>query len=378
MTLSDAPRLYAKRKTLKRPLPNGGGFLYTIYMNAQELIKQAEETHHLSEEALLFLLETSAADEALFAAADRVRRKYVGDEVHLRGLIEFTNICKNGCLYCGLRAQNARVTRYRMTPEQILSLAQKARDYGYKTVVLQGGEDPFFTAQVMVPLLQEIKKLGLAITLSLGERTETDYRAFKEAGADRYLLRIETTDKALYEKYNPGMSFENRLRCLADLKRLNYEVGTGVLVGLPGQSLRSLAKDILFFQQIDADMIGLGPFIPNPDTPLKDARPPQLIPSLKVMALTRLLLPQANIPATTAMETIEPNGRIKALQSGANVVMPNVTEGEARLNYALYPGKACAGEDPSLCRGCLESKLKAIGRPVSTGFGWCVKRGKTN
>lgn len=167
-------------------------------MNAHEIIKQAEKTHHLSEEELLFLLETSAADETLFAAADRVRRKYVGDEVHLRGLIEFTNICKNGCLYCGLRAPNSRVTRYRMAPEQILTLTQKARDYGYKTVVLQGGEDPFFTAQVMVPLLKEIKKLGLAITLSMGERTETDYRAFKEAGADRYLLRIETTDKALY------------------------------------------------------------------------------------------------------------------------------------------------------------------------------------
>ena len=310
----------------------------------------------------------------LFAAADQVRKHFVGDEVHLRALIEFTNICKNQCLYCGLQAQNKKISRYRLTAQQILALAQKAVDYGYKTVVLQGGEDPFFTADILVPIIRDVKQLGMAITLSIGERTREDYAAFKAAGADRFLLRIETTDKALYEKYNPGMSFERRLRCLQDLKELGYEVGTGILVGLPGQTPRSLAKDILFFKELDADMIGLGPFIPNPDTPLKNAPAPQLLPALRVMALTRLLLPDINIPATTAMETITPDGRLRALQAGANVVMPNVTEGEARLNYALYPGKACAGEDPSKCRGCLTAKLQLIGRTVSTGYGFHTRK----
>lgn len=343
-------------------------------MQIVPLIERAVQTHQLTEDELLFLLQSPQADGPLFAAADRVRRRYVGDEVHLRALIEFSNICPNQCLYCGLRAPNTRLARYRLTPQQIVALAQKAVQYGYKTVVLQGGEDPFFTVEVWTPILQQIKALGLVITLSLGERPSEDYRALKQAGADRYLLRIETTDKALYEKYNPGMRFENRLRCLRDLKALGYETGTGVLVGLPGQTLRSLARDILYFKELDADMVGLGPFIPNPDTPLQDAPAPQLAPALKVMALTRLLLPDINIPATTAMETVAPDGRIQALQSGANVVMPNITEGEARLNYALYPGKACAGESPTRCRGCLENKLRAIGRSVSQGPGWHTRK----
>ena len=343
-------------------------------MDSTTLITQAEQTHSLTEDEILHILTDPQADAFLFTAADRVRKKYVGDEVHLRAQIEFTNICKNQCLYCGLQCQNKQIKRYRLSADKIFAFAQKAVQYGYKTVVLQGGEDPFFTADVLVPLLRRIKSLGLAITLSIGERTTEDYRAFKEAGADRFLLRIETTDKALYEKYNPGMSFENRLRCLQDLKKLGYEVGTGILVGLPGQTPRSLARDILFFQKLDADMIGLGPFIPNPQTPLGNAPRPVLEPALRVMALTRLLLPDINIPATTAMETIVPDGRIRALQSGANVVMPNVTEGEARQNYSLYPGKACAGEDPSKCRGCLGAKLALINRPISTGYGFHKKR----
>lgn len=339
-------------------------------MNAENLLQKAQTTHRLTQAELEFLLTQPAAEKALFQAADEVRRKYAGDEVHLRALIEFTNICRNQCLYCGLQAQNRAVTRYRLNNGQILSLAQKAAQNGYKTVVLQGGEDPFFTVGQLTPLLQALKRLGTAVTLSIGERPREEYLALKEAGADRFLLRIETTDRALYGRYHPGMDFDNRLRCLRDLKELGYETGTGVLVGLPGQTARSLARDILFFQELDADMVGIGPFIPNPDTPLKDAPKPALTPALKVMALTRLLLPQANIPATTAMETAEPLGRLKALQSGANVVMPNVTEGEARRNYALYPGKACAGEDPSHCRGCLERQLQRIGRTVSQGYGW--------
>ncbi len=338
-------------------------------MDTNALIKQAEQHHLLSETQILQILEDRNCNASLFAAADRVRKKYVGDEVHLRALIEFTNICQNHCLYCGLRVENRSVTRYRMTPQQILQLTQKAAKQGYKTVVLQGGEDPYFTADVLVPLLRQIKAMDLAITLSIGERSYEDYRAFKEAGADRYLLRIETTERTLYEKYHPNMSFDNRLRCLRDLKRLGYETGTGILVGLPSQSLHSLARDILFFQKFGADMIGLGPFIPNPDTPLKNTPTPSLTSALKVMALTRLLLPDINIPATTAMEALQSNGRFKALQSGANVIMPNITEGEARKNYALYPGKAAAAQAPLGLRQELETALRAIGRRIGTGYG---------
>ena len=338
-------------------------------MDSLSLILQAQKQNVLSQEQLLQLLQDPHIDKALFQVADRVRQKYVGNAVHLRALIEFTNICRNNCAYCGLQAQNTAVTRYRMTEDKIYALAHKAAKWGYKTVVLQGGEDGFFTVQRLVPLLRRIKALGLAITLSIGERPFEEYQAFKQAGADRYLLRIETTDKALYEKYNPAMSFENRLRCLEDLKRLNYEVGTGILVGLPGQTAQSLAQDLLFFKRFQPDMVGLGPFIPCPNTPLSDAPAPQLTPALKVMALTRLLLPDINIPATTAMEALQPNGRLQALQSGANVIMPNVTEGEERQNYALYPGKAAAAQAPQNLRQELEHKLHAIGRHIGTGYG---------
>lgn len=339
-------------------------------MDSMALISRAETAHELTQSELLQLLQDQHINDALFAAADRVRQKYVGPEVHLRALIEFTNICCNNCLYCGLQSQNRAITRYRMAPQEIFALAQKAVQYGYKTVVLQGGEDPFFTADILVPLLRQIKGLGLAVTLSIGERPRSDYQRFKEAGADRYLLRIETTDPALYEKYHPGMSLANRLRCLQDLKELGYETGTGVLVGLPEQTELSLARDILFFKQLGADMIGLGPFIPNPDTPLKDAPVPRLTPALKVMALARLLLPDINIPATTSMETLEAQGRFKALQSGANVIMPNITGEEERKNYALYPGKNASMPFAKDARRQLEAQLKAAGRPVSAGYGW--------
>ena len=227
----------------------------------------------------------------------------------------------------------------------------------------------------MTSIVKEIKKLGVALTLSLGEKTYEEYKAFKEAGADRYLIRIETTDKQLYEAMDPNMSFEERLNCLKDLRDLGYEVGSGILVGLPNQTLESIAIDILFFKEINADMIGIGPFIPNEDTPLKDAKGGDLTLALKVMALTRLLLPDINIPATTAMESLTPNGRIIALQSGANVVMPNVTEGDYRKLYALYPGKICTGDTPAHCRGCITGKVTSIGRIISDEYGF---RGNQN
>lgn len=336
-------------------------------------INQAVNTHTLSKSEIIDILKDNSINEYLFEKANEVREKYVGNDVHLRGLIEFSNICKCSCKYCGLRKDNLKLERFRLSPEEIVDFAKKASEYGYKTVVLQSGEDVHFKTEILTEILKKIKSFDLAITLSIGEKSFEEYQAYKEAGADRYLLRIETTDKELYKQMHPNMSFENRVRCLKDLKSLGYEVGSGCLVGLPNQTIESLANDILFFKEIDADMIGIGPFIPNPNTPLHDANGGSFELALKVMALTRLLLPSINIPATTAMETLNPNGRIIALQSGANVVMPNVTEGDYRRKYEIYPGKICINDTPAHCRGCISAKIKAIGRNISTDYGFHKK-----
>lgn len=342
----------------------------------ENIIKKAEETHELTKEEIVSLLKYEGTEDSqsLFGAADRVRKKYVGDDVHLRGLIEFSNYCKQNCLYCGFRRDNKNVTRYRLSKEEIIKFASDAKDFGYKTVVLQSGEDPYFTAEKMKEIISEIKNFDLAITLSIGEKTFEEYKTYKDAGADRFLIRIETTDKNLYLKLDPDMDWENRLKCLDDLKSLGFEVGTGCLVGLPDQTLESLAEDILFFKEINADMIGIGPFIPNENTPLADAKGGSFELALKVMAITRLLLPDINIPATTAMETLNPNGRIIALQSGANVVMPNVTQGDYRKFYEIYPGKICVNDTPQKCRGCITGKISKIDRTVSESYGFRTKK----
>lgn len=303
-------------------------------------------------------------DTSVFKKADEIRKKYVGDAVHLRGLIEFSNICKRNCQYCGLQCSNKNVERYRLTKEEILRIAKFGADSGYKTIVMQSGEDNYFSAKILCEIISEIKSLGVALTLSLGERTFDEYKAFKDAGADRFLIRIETTDENLYKKMHPSADFENRKRCLRDLKKIGFEIGTGCLVGLPGQTVESLADDILFFKELDADMIGIGPFISHPDTPLSNEPDGDFDLALKVMAVTRLVLPNINIPATTAMETLRKNGRVLALQSGANVVMPNLTDSEHKKLYSIYPNKAgVTREDVALM-------LKDIGRYVADDFGF--------
>lgn len=326
-----------------------------------------------SKKEIIDLLKDDSQNEWLFSLADKIRKEYVGDEVHLRGLIEFSNICKCTCKYCGLRYENSEVERYRISTPSILSTAKKASAAGYKTIVLQSGEDRFFSQKVMCEIIEEIKKLDVALTLSIGERSFDDYKAFKESGADRYLIRIETTDKNLYKEMHPNMSFENRVRCLKDLKTLGYEVGTGCLVGLPSQTIESLAGDILFFKEINADMIGIGPFIAHPQTPLKDCANGDLTLSLKVMALTRIMLKNINIPATTAMETLNPDGRLMALQCGANVIMPNVTDLNYCEKYDIYPNKAHLDDDILHSRKIVEDKLKTIGRTVSKDYGFRKK-----
>ena len=346
---------------------------------SSELIAKAAATRSLSRGELIELLSDDDCNEALFAAADDVRRRYVGDGIHLRALIEFSNICRNNCCYCGLRRDNRNIKRYRIDADTIFNLAEyAARNMGLKTIVLQSGEDMFFDRDKLCDIIRRIKTLDVALTLSIGEKTAAEYKAYKAAGADRFLLRIETTDRDLYHRLDPGMSWQNRRRCLADIAAAGLEVGSGVMVGLPGQTTESLADDILFFREINADMIGIGPFIPHPDTPLKDAAGGTLEMSLKVMALTRLLLPDINIPATTAMETLAPDGQTKALQAGANVIMPNVTLTQYRRHYELYPGKSTTNYTPDESLKVLRDKITGINRFVATdkGFHHQTKNGK--
>ncbi len=333
------------------------------------ILEKAEQTHTLDKDELIILLNSDG--KALCESANKIRQKYIGDEVHLRGLIEFSNICKCSCKYCGLRSPNQKADRYRLEPDEIIEYAKKGVSLGYKTVVLQSGEDTYFSVDKMCYIISEIKKNDIAVTLSIGEKTKEEYKAYKKSGADRYLLRIETTDKELYKKMHPNMSYENRVECLYNLKDIGYEVGTGCLVGLPEQTIDSIAEDILFFKDINADMIGIGPFIPHPETPLKSELNPQNFDiALKAMAATRLLLPDINIPATTAMETINPMGRIIALNSGANVVMPNILDSDYKKKYEIYPNKICLNEHSGKCRNCIEAKIKSIGRFVSENKGF--------
>lgn len=336
----------------------------------KKIIEKAKNTHNLDRDELIALLCNDEFDEEIFNAADEVRRKYVGDEIHLRALIEFSNFCKNNCCYCGLRRDNKNIARYRINEDIIFALAEHAScNMGLKTIVLQSGEDMFFDTEKLCSIIRKIKTLDVALTLSIGEKTLEEYKAYKQAGADRFLLRIETTDKNLYLKHDPGMSWENRAECIRNLGIAGLEIGSGVLVGLPEQKIESYADDILFFKQVNADMIGIGPFIPHPDTPLKNAQGGTLQMALKVMALTRLLLPDINIPATTAMETLAPNGQAKALQSGANVIMPNVTLTQYRKHYELYPGKSATNYTPDKSLSVVKEKIAAIGRTVGSGYG---------
>ncbi len=324
--------------------------------------------HHFSREELAEILCNN--DEDLYKTADTIRKQYKGESVHLRGLIEYTNVCKNNCLYCGIRRDNKKIERYRLTDDEVISCVKNTVKAGFGTVVLQGGEDAFYDTDKMCSLIKKIKKYDVALTLSIGEKTYEEYKAYKQAGADRYLIRIETTDKDLYKKMHPDMSFENRIECLYNIKELGFETGTGCLVGLPNQTVESLADDILFFKELNADMIGIGPFIPHPETPLSDSNKDNFDMALRVMSLTRILMPDINIPATTAMESIRENGRAIALNSGANVVMPNMTEMQYRPKYELYPNKICVNDSPNKCIGCIKNKILSIGRTISTTKGF--------
>ena len=341
-------------------------------MVLKEILSKAQHTGNLSKEELVFLL-TRTADEAsaILALANSVRREYVGQAVYLRGLVEFSNICTGNCTYCGLRRENGNVHRYRMPEAEIIETAVKIAENGIGTVVLQSGEDPYFTADRMVSIIKNIKKhTGGAVTLSIGERPFDDYKAMREAGADRFLLRHETANPNLYARLHPGKSLKERVRCLADLRTLGYQVGTGCMVGLPGQTAEDLADDLLFIRSIDADMVGIGPFIPSPDTPLGNVPGGSVDAALRMVALARIVTRDAHIPATTAVGSIDESGREKALMAGANIVMPNYTPLKYRVDYKIYPNKQCINEDPEIY---LENRIESIGRRIGKGPGHSLK-----
>lgn len=307
--------------------------------------------------------------QALFRAADAARKRYVGDEIFFRGIIEFSNVCERDCLYCGLRKSNHRLGRYRMPEEEILATAQRIRDEGVGTVVLQSGEDPFYTAEKLSALIGRIREeSGLIVTLSVGERSLADYQLFRKAGSSRYLLKYETASPDLYRRLRPGSFLADRLLCLKTLGELEYEVGTGNMVGLPGQSLETLADDLLLMKDLQADMLGIGPFLPHPETPLAAFPAGNLPMTLKVLAVARLLTRTTNIPATTALANLDPRGRLAALQAGANVVMPDFTPIAYRSLYEIYPGRNTA-EDAAAFLGRLKVDIAGMGRTIGRGPG---------
>lgn len=331
-----------------------------------------------------------AALEALWARADRVRRAHVGDEVHLRGLVEITNYCVRQCAYCGIAACAGPLPRYRMTRDEILACARKGRDLGFGTIVLQGGEDPEVTGPFVAGVVRAIKQeTGAAITLSLGERSDADLREWREAGADRYLLRFETTDPDLYQRIHPNLpgTVSDRIAQLMRMRDMGYEIGTGVMIGIPGQTWDSLARDIWTFRDYGMDMIGIGPYLASPRTPLagplKDelmAPADQQVPNddvttLKALALTRLACPDTNIPSTTALSVLDPSaGRAHGLTRGANVIMPNLTPAQYRVLYEIYPGKAGVHETADDLARSAFALVASLGRTIGSGPGSALGR----
>lgn len=306
-------------------------------------------------------------DSKLYAKADKVRRRNYGDKVYIRGLIEISNYCKNNCLYCGIRAGNSCVDRYRLTKEQILSCCHEGYDLGFRTFVMQGGEDMHFTDEFMCELIYKIKSLysDCAVTLSLGERSYDSYKKMFDAGADRYLLRHETANDVHYSRLHPeNMSLSARKECLFNLKEIGYQVGSGFMVGSPFQTAENLAEDLLFLKELNPHMIGIGPFISHKDTPFKDKQSGSLYLTLKMVSILRLMFPKALIPATTALSSISPSGREQGLKAGANVVMPNLSPGDVRDKYSLYNNKAHSGSEAAESLELLKSLVKKAGYEI--------------
>lgn len=343
----------------------------------QEVLAKAVEFGDrltLSEIEFLLTLEKPEDLAMLWQAADQVRSRYMGDEIWLRGLLEFSNYCTRNCMYCGIRCGNQRLQRYRMTKEEILKCVDSIVTHNIGTVVLQSGEDPWWTAERIADLVASVKgRYDIAVTLSVGYRPRADYKLWREAGADRYLIRHEAANPDLYSSVHPDSTLDERVEALISLKDLGYETGSGCIVGLPGQTAYDLALDIDLARKLEVDMFGVGPFIPHPDTPLGKAAGGTAVMTYKVIAVARLVLRDVHMPVTTALATLEPMGRELGWQRGANVVMPNATPNPYRERYELYQNKRCLDDALSHCTGCLARRIASVNRLMGRGYGGSYK-----
>ena len=338
-------------------------------MENKKLIDILEKNRHLEREQWIALLDTFTDEDRAYAAqkAAKTAVSVFGKSIYIRGIVEFSNVCKNDCLYCGIRKSNANCERYRLSQEQILDCCDAGYEYGFRTFVLQSGEDKSYPTDVLCSIVSDIKKAhpDCAVTLSVGELEYDDYKRLFDAGADRYLLRHETANEEHYGKLHPSeMSWAHRMKCLEQLKEIGYQTGCGMMVGSPFQTSAHLAEDMLFLERFKPEMIGMGPFLPHKDTPFKDMPKGSYELTLFLLSLSRLMLPEVLLPATTALGTIYPRGREEGVLAGANVIMPNLSPTEVRKNYMLYDNKICTGDTSAECRGCIEARMERIGYKV--------------
>ena len=339
----------------------------------KELLDRLSYEGILKEDEYLYLIvHRNEAKEYAAKLARKTCEDFYGKRIFIRGLIEFTNVCRNNCYYCGIRAGNANCGRYRLTTDEIVSCADSGYELGFRTFVLQGGEDPYFTDEVLCGVIGRIKENhpDCAVTLSIGERSRESYKALRKAGADRYLLRHETANKAHYETLHPSsMSFDNRQRCISDLKELGYQVGVGFMVGSPGQTEEDLAHEMIYLKSVKPDMVGIGPFVPHHDTPFRNEAAGSAELTTFLLSLIRLTIPNVLLPATTALGTVDPLGREKGILAGANVLMPNLSPSGVRNKYLLYDNKICTGDEAAACIECLKERIKKTGCEIVTDRG---------
>lgn len=340
----------------------------------EKLIERLERNHVLTRSELIALIDGQCPETEvnLFARARAIRQREYGTDVYIRGLIEFTSYCKNDCYYCGLRRSNTKAQRYRLTEDEILNCCATGWKLGFRTFVLQGGEDPAFSPEDIAGIVRHIKTKfpDCAVTLSCGEHSREAYRLWRQAGADRYLLRHETAGEAHYRKLHPpSLSLANRKQCLWNLKELGYQVGAGFMVGSPWQTAENLADDLLFLHDLQPDMIGIGPFLPHHETPFAQKPPGTSSQTVYLLAILRLMFPAVLLPATTALGTIDPQGREKGMLAGANVVMPNLSPAAVRKKYLLYDNKACTGEEAAECLACLNRRMQTVGYHLTVSRG---------
>ena len=343
-------------------------------MKNTDLIDRLLKNRNLTDEELtgVLLCDDLKFNEYLFEQARKVREEIYGRDVFVRGLIEFTNYCRNNCYYCGIRRENSNVLRYRLSEEEIIACSDMGYELGFRTFVLQGGEDPYFTDERIVSIVKKIKEHhpDTAVTLSIGERERESYQKFYDAGADRYLLRHETADKSHYEMLHPSdMSYEHRMKCLKDLQEIGFQTGCGMMTGSPGQTIDNLICDLRFIQRFKPEMVGMGPFIPHHDTKYADHEPGNVGMTLRLLSVVRLMLPEVLLPATTALGTVDPHGREKGLMAGANVVMPNLSPVSVRKKYQLYDNKICTGDEAAECIRCMSERIERTGYRIKTDRG---------